>query len=93
MQRDNKKILRAQLVNELTESEIYSRRAALQKDEKNRQILEQIARDEASHARMIAEILGEEGVVNKSAVARVVLNARVFGLTFSLKLNLDLIHR
>ena len=86
MQRENKKILRAQLVNELTESEIYSRLAALQKDEKNRQILEQIARDEASHAHMIAEILGEEGTVKKSAVARVVFNARVFGLTFSLKL-------
>ena len=86
MQRDHRKILQAQLANELTESEIYSRLAALQTDEKNRRILELIAKDEASHARIIADILGEEGSVDRFALARVVLNARVFGLTFSLKL-------
>jgi VIT1/CCC1 family predicted Fe2+/Mn2+ transporter len=86
MQRDHRKILQAQLANELTESEIYSRLAALQTDEKNRRILELIAKDEASHARIIADILGEEGSVNRFALARVVFNARVFGLTFSLKL-------
>lgn len=86
MQRDHRKILQAQLANELTESEIYSRLAALQTDEKNRRILELIAKDEASHARIIADILGEEGSVDRFALARVVFNARVFGLTFSLKL-------
>jgi VIT1/CCC1 family predicted Fe2+/Mn2+ transporter len=86
MQHDHRKILQAQLANELTESEIYSRLAALQTDEKNRRILELIAKDEASHARIIADILGEEGSVDRFALARVVFNARVFGLTFSLKL-------
>jgi VIT1/CCC1 family predicted Fe2+/Mn2+ transporter len=86
MQHNHRKILQAQLANELTESEIYSRLAALQTDEKNRRILELIAKDEASHARIIADILGEEGSVDRFALARVVFNARVFGLTFSLKL-------
>lgn len=83
---DSRKILQSQLANELTESEIYSRLAVLQKNEKNRKILESIARDEAAHALMIEEILDEKGTVKKFKAARVVLNARVFGLTFALKL-------
>lgn len=86
MKTDSRKILRRQLTNELTESAIYSRLAALQKDEENRRILELIAHDEAAHARLIGEILGEEGAVDRFAVMRVVSNARVFGLTFALKL-------
>ena len=86
MDSKNRKTLQTQLVNELTESAIYCRLAALQKSEKNRRILEGIAQDEASHARLISGILGEEGSVNSFAVARVVFNARVFGLTFALKL-------
>lgn len=86
MNNSSKDILRAQLVNELTESVVYSRLAAMQKDAKNREILENIGRDEAAHAQVISELLGEKGSVNRSVVARVVLNARVFGLTFALKL-------
>lgn len=86
MNGENRKTLQRQLVNELTESEIYCRFAALQKNEKNRRILENIARDEAAHARLIADILGENGTPNRFAAARVVFNARVFGLTFALKL-------
>ena len=86
MNNSSKDILRAQLVNELTESVVYSRLAAMQKDAKNREILENIGRDEAAHAQVISELLGEKGSVNRFAVARVVLNARVFGLTFALKL-------
>lgn len=85
MDSDSRKILLRQLANELTESEIYSRLSVLQKSENNRRILERIAIDEASHARMISELLGEEGKANRFAVARVVFNARVFGLTFALK--------
>ena len=39
---DIKRILRAQLANELTESVVYSRLAAMLKEEKNRMILENI---------------------------------------------------
>ena len=83
---DIKRILRAQLANELTESVVYSRLAAMQKDEKNREILENIGRDEAAHAKVISELLCEKGEVNRLTVARVVFNAHVFGLTFALKL-------
>lgn len=75
-----------QLANELTESVVYSRLAAMQKDTKNREILENIGRDEAAHAQIISDLLGEKGGVSRLAVARVVFNARVFGLTFALKL-------
>lgn len=79
-------MLRSQLVNELTESEIYRRLAVMQKDDGNRKILERIAADESAHAQIISEILGEKGAPRGWMVARVVLNARVFGLTFALKL-------
>ena len=86
MNSDSRKVLRRQLANELTESVVYSRLAAMQKDGKNREILENIGRDEAAHAQVISELLGEKGEVDRLAVARVVFNARLFGLTFALKL-------
>ena len=86
MNNDGRKVLRRQLANELTESVVYSRLAAMQKDGKNREILENIGRDEAAHAQVISELLGEKGEVDRLAVARVVFNARLFGLTFALKL-------
>ena len=49
-------------------------------------ILENIGRDEFAHAQIISELLGEKGEVNRLTVARVIFNARVFGLTFALKL-------
>jgi VIT1/CCC1 family predicted Fe2+/Mn2+ transporter len=75
-----------QLTNELTESAVYCRLANMQKDGNNRRILEQIGRDESAHAEIVSELLGENGTINKLMVARVVFNARVFGLTFALKL-------
>lgn len=86
MNSGGRKVLRRQLANELTESVVYSRLAAMQKDGKNREILENIGRDEAAHAQVISELLGEKGEVDRLAVARVVFNARLFGLTFALKL-------
>jgi VIT1/CCC1 family predicted Fe2+/Mn2+ transporter len=81
-----REILHRQLANVLTESAVYGRLAVMQKDEKNRGILENIGRDEAALAKVISELLGESGAVNRLTVARVVFNARVFGLTFALKL-------
>ena len=80
------KLLRRQLVNELTEAVVYRRLSVMQNDAENRQILERIADDESTHANMIAGILNEEGSPNMFAVARIVLNAKIFGLTFALKL-------
>jgi VIT1/CCC1 family predicted Fe2+/Mn2+ transporter len=83
---NTRKTLRSQLVNELSESVIYRRLAAMQKDERNRLILERIGHDESVHAQAISDLLGEEALPNMFQVARVVLNARLFGLTFALKL-------
>ena len=80
------KLLRRQLVNELTEAVVYRRLSVMQNDAENRQILERIADDESTHANMIAGILNEEGSPNMFAAARIVLNAKIFGLTFALKL-------
>ena len=81
-----KNVLIAQLRNELTESAVYARLAAMEKNRANREILESISADESSHARMIAAILGREARPSAFKVAWTVFCARVFGLTFVLKL-------
>ncbi len=88
MKEENKHIdvLRAQLQNELTESIIYARLSELEKNEKNRAILKNISADEAAHARVIAHILGSEGQPAKFKAKWTVFLARIFGLTFILKL-------
>ena len=78
-------VLISQLKNELTESAIYSRLAKLEKDDKNKRILETISADEASHARVIAEILGQEAQPSSFKVSWTVFCARIFGITFTLK--------
>ena len=77
--------LGSQLKNELTEAAVYARLAELEKDPKNKQILESISADEASHARVIAGILGRDGAASSFKVARTVFFARLFGITFTLK--------
>lgn len=79
-------ILRSQLRNELTESAVYSKLASIEKNPKNREILLAISADEASHARVIGSILQCKGEPNRLKVAWIVLCAKVFGLTFVLKL-------
>jgi VIT1/CCC1 family predicted Fe2+/Mn2+ transporter len=78
-------VLGSQLKNELTEAAVYARLAELEKDPKNKQILERISADEASHARVIAGILGRDGAASSFKVARTVFFARLFGITFTLK--------
>jgi VIT1/CCC1 family predicted Fe2+/Mn2+ transporter len=79
-------VLHAQLRNELTEAAVYSRLAKLEKDPANRQLLEGISADERSHAKMISEILRQEAEPVAFKVFRTVFFARIFGLTFVLKL-------
>jgi VIT1/CCC1 family predicted Fe2+/Mn2+ transporter len=79
-------ILRSQLRNELTESAVYSKLASIEKNPKNREILLAISADEASHARVIGSILQCKGEPHRLKVAWIVLCAKVFGLTFVLKL-------
>lgn len=78
-------VLFSQLKNELTEAAVYARLAQIEKDPKNKKILSSISEDEASHARVIAEILGGDAGPSSFKVAWTVFCARVFGITFTLK--------
>lgn len=82
---NTKAVLLSQLKNELTEATIYARLAMLEKDLKNKQILENISADEASHARIIKDILGQDCQISSLKVSWTVFCARVFGITFTLK--------
>jgi VIT1/CCC1 family predicted Fe2+/Mn2+ transporter len=78
-------VLQSQLRNELTEAAVYARLAELEKDGKNKDILNRISADETTHAKMIADILGVEARPSTFKVAWTVFCARVFGVTFTLK--------
>ena len=54
MKENYKKLLKKQIVNELTESEVYARLAELEKNEVNKKILKRISADEKSHAAIIS---------------------------------------
>ncbi len=87
MKENYKKLLKTQIINELTESEVYARLAELEKNEVNKKILKRISADEKSHAAIISRLVQIEGLrVNKFTVRKLVAFARLFGLTFSLKL-------
>jgi VIT1/CCC1 family predicted Fe2+/Mn2+ transporter len=79
-------VLRAQLRNELTEATVYTGLARRQPAGHNRELLARIADDESRHASQLAAMLGEEASPNRLKAARVSLIARLFGLTFGLKL-------
>ncbi len=84
--KDHIHILRRQLLGETTEAEVYRQLAQLASCEHNRNVLLGIAEDEARHAEMIRGILGETVRPCRWKIARAVWNARIFGLTFALKL-------
>lgn len=71
---------------ELTEHFIYRKLAALQKDEKNRRVFNKIAEEELEHHDFWKDLLGEEIRPNKWKVLFYIFFARVFGITFAIKL-------
>ncbi len=79
-------VLRTQLRNELTEAVVYAGLARRQPAGHNRELLARIADDERRHACQLAAMLGEEARPNRLKAARMSLIARLFGLTFGLKL-------
>ncbi len=82
-----KKLLRTQVINELTEAEVYAYLARLEKKEANKEILLRISTDERMHAKVISHILQEDDFrINRFKVLKLSILARIFGLTFSLKL-------
>ena len=78
--------MRTQFRNELTEAIVYARLAQRQQAGHNRDLLEHIANDERNHAAQLSALLGEEAQPNRFIAARAILVARLFGLTFGLKL-------
>ena len=78
--------LRAQLRNELTEALVYDALAERQPAGPNRDLLSRIAADERNHAKQLSALLGEEGKANSAKALWSISIARLFGLTFGLKL-------
>lgn len=72
--------------NEVTEGRVYRRLAAFERDPENRRTLERIADDEERHAVVFAAISGREIRPDPWRVALFVTVARLFGLTFGVKL-------
>lgn len=79
------KVLAAQR-NELTESLIYRRLAAVVNKEQHKNILERISREEESHARILRSITGQEVSPDFWRVHAYVFISKVFGLNFGLRL-------
>lgn len=76
----------AQQRAEHTEHHIYRRLAALSNDEKNRRVLEAASRDELHHYHVWRTITGRDVAPQGWRVALYVALARLFGLSFALKL-------
>lgn len=72
--------------NELTESLVYTRLAALDKNEANRNILLRIAGEEMGHYEVLRQYTGQETTPDKWRVGKYYGLAKLFGLTFAVKL-------
>lgn len=72
--------------DEVESLRIYTRLAKKQKSKKNKQILEQIAKDEAGHYEMLQKITNTQVKPRLWRVALYVWISRILGLTFGLKL-------
>jgi vacuolar iron transporter family protein len=71
---------------EVTEEAIYSRLAASCRHQGNSKVLKDIARAEGAHASFWRGKTGRDAKPDAFAVSRVVITARLLGLTFALKL-------
>ncbi len=83
---EQKQSLLAQLRNELTEAQVYTNLAACAPLAQNAAVLRQIAAEERAHAALLQNILQKPVTPNRGAVLYHVMLARIFGLTFALKL-------
>ena len=72
--------------NEITEHFIYSKLAAIEKKPGNRDILGRIASDELKHYNIWKKYTGKDIAPDRFLIWKYFLIARVFGLTFGLKL-------
>jgi VIT1/CCC1 family predicted Fe2+/Mn2+ transporter len=72
--------------NEITEHHVYASLARFTKNARNRRVLETIAHDELRHYEALGRLTGESPSPRRWMVFLYSLVARVFGLTFGLKL-------
>ncbi len=72
--------------NEITAVAVYSRAAVIMKDAENAKILKDIAKEEQAHYNRLEKITGKKMKAQKRKVFFFVLIARLFGMTFGLKL-------
>lgn len=86
MTSEQKKQILAFQINEITEHHIYKQLSLLQKKEHNRQVLTELSDEELGHYQMLVKYTGKTPRPNKLRIRFYVLMARLFGLTFSLKL-------
>ncbi len=84
-EKTRKALLRFQQ-NELTESLIYTRLAAFEKNAANRNILLRIAGDEMSHYAILRQYTQQDVSPDKGRVRKYYWLAKILGLTFTVKL-------
>jgi VIT1/CCC1 family predicted Fe2+/Mn2+ transporter len=72
--------------NEITEYHIYTRLARIVKGKENREILENIAKDELRHYHMWKEHTGRDVQPSKLTLLKYALINHLFGFTFAIKL-------
>lgn len=72
--------------NEITEYHIYRTLAKVTKDAANREILNRIAVDELRHYEQLKAATGQDAAPDRLKAGKYVLIARIFGLTFGIKL-------
>jgi len=72
--------------DEITEYHIYRRLAAIQKKERNRQLLTELSNEELGHYQLLKKYTGQSPEPDKARIRIYVWMARLFGLTFSIKL-------
>jgi VIT1/CCC1 family predicted Fe2+/Mn2+ transporter len=80
-----KSIIKSQR-QEITEHVIYSKLAESTKDEKNQKTLKELADDELEHYQVWKSLTKKEVKPKSRTIRKYMLYARLFGLTFSLKL-------
>lgn len=72
--------------NERTESQVYTRLAALEKNETNRSVLLRIAGEEQAHYEILRGYTGQEVEPDRWRVRKYSVLAKLLGLTFAIKL-------
>lgn len=73
-------------VNEITESRVYRNLSKLEKNPENKKVLEHIADEELKHYKVLKQFTNKAPLPNKFRVWKFTQIARIFGVTFGIKL-------